>query len=66
MTWRELINDILENHHDMLDTEALIYIDENNHILLNEVTPIAGVIERFDDSIDRKRDDNELFVFVSD
>jgi hypothetical protein len=66
MTWRELINDIIENHHDMLDTEAIIYIDERNHILLNEVTPIAGVLERFDDPDDRKRDDNDLVAFISD
>jgi len=66
MTWRELINDIMENHSEMLDTPAYLYIDEHNDINLGDTMPIDGVTERFTDPRDRARDDNELFAFLHD
>ena len=63
MTWREFIA-ALHRHEDMLDTEALIYLDSPMDIRLGEALPLAGVIERYED--DHDNEDNDLVTFLWD
>ena len=63
MTWREFIAE-LYGHEDMLDTEALIYLDYPMDIRMGEALPLAGVVERYED--DHENADNNLVTFVRD
>ena len=63
MTWREFIAEV-EKHPDMLDTEALIYLDYPIDIRMMEALPLAGVIERYPD--DHFNEDNNLVTFLWD
>lgn len=48
MTWREFIAE-LRKHEDMLDTEALLYLDYPMDVRMGEPMPLAGVAERYED-----------------
>ena len=63
MTWREFIA-ALHRYEDMLDTEALIYLDSPMDIRLGEALPLAGVVERYED--DHDNEDNNLVTFLWD
>ena len=63
MTWNDFIDE-LRKHEDMLDTEALLYLDHNSDVRLGEVVPLAGVLERYED--DHLNEDNNLFTFIPD
>ena len=63
MTWNEFIAE-LRKHNDMLDTEALIYLDSPMDIRLGEALPLAGVVERYED--DHDNEDNNLVTFLWD
>ena len=63
MTWNEFIAE-LRKHNDMLDTEALIYLDSPMDIRLGEALPLAGVVERYED--DHDNEDNNLVTFLGD
>ena len=63
MTWNELMAE-LQKHPDMLDTEALIYIDCHSDVRMGEPMPLAGVIERYPD--DHFNEDNNLVTFIWD
>ena len=62
MTWRELIREV-EGYPTLLDTEAVIYVDEMSWLPVNESTPISGVIPRFPEM---DEEDNELAAYVDD
>lgn len=64
MTWREFIAEV-EKHPDMLDTEALLYLDDLADVRIGEEVPFAGVLERFDGE-DHYREDNNLAAIIWD
>lgn len=63
MTWREFIAE-LRKHEDMLDTEALLYLDYPMDVRMGEPMPLAGVAERYED--DHENADNNLVTFIWD
>jgi len=49
----------------MLDTEALLYLDDLADVRIGEEVPFAGVLERFDGE-DHYREDNNLAAIIWD
>lgn len=63
MTWREFIAE-LQRHPDMLDKEALLYLNDTSDIRMDEPLPLAGVAELYED--DHLNEMNELYTFLWD
>ena len=63
MTWNDFIKE-LNKHPHMLDTEALLYLDDLADVQFNEPIPLEGVIERYED--DPFNEDNDLVTFIAD
>lgn len=61
MTWRQFIAE-LQKHEEMLDTDALLYVDCNADFQIGEPLPFAGVIDRYPE--EPTHPDNNLVAYL--